>query len=372
MREGAHCATSLKPAPGSSPGTRTNGTCSDKEQVFFIFFPMTPSIDFIGDIHGHCDELRALLKKLGYVESSGAFRYPGGARTAVFLGDYVDRGPKVREALWLVRAMRDAGSAIALMGNHEFNMLSFWQKNGSNGGHFLRRFKDGFLREHSFNKVAIHSRTVADFVGRKREFEEALAFVKTLPFYLEGDLFRAQHACFDAASVEALKREGIRCFADGNFDELIARANDEDHEFGDSLFKPLSTLLKGPEMNLPEGEHFTDAEGVRRVKTRIAWWVNPAKASFHELSFQPGVSMNVKADVAPEVRARNFYGEKERPVFFGHYWLNGVPKLIRDNVCCLDFSVAGYRGDGRLAAYRFDGEQSLDESKFVWVETSSR
>ena len=62
------------------------------------------------------------------------------------------------------------------------------------------------------------------------------------------------------------------------------------------------------------------------------------------------------------------YGRSERPVFFGHYWLTGLPKLIRGNVCCLDFSVAGYRGDGRLAAYRFDGEQTLDESKFVWVE----
>ena len=55
---------------------------------------MSFSIDFIGDIHGHYDELRALLKKLGYVESAGSFRYPGGTRSVVFLGDYVDRGPK--------------------------------------------------------------------------------------------------------------------------------------------------------------------------------------------------------------------------------------------------------------------------------------
>lgn len=333
---------------------------------------MTNSLDFIGDIHGHYDELCALLQKLGYVESAGAYRYPGNERTVVFLGDYVDRGPKVRETLNLVRAMRDAGTALALMGNHEFNMLSFWQKNGEGGGHFLHRFKDGFLREHSFNKIAIHSRTVTSFVGRKQEFLDVLEFVKTLPFYLESDSFRAQHACFDVDAVAALRREGISCFADGNFDELIARANDEDFEYDDSLFVPLSTLLKGPEMELPVGEHFTDAEGVRRVKTRIAWWLDPQKASFRELSFQPGVSMDVQAEVAPKVRARKFYGENERPVFFGHYWLTGLPKLIRDNVCCLDFSVAGYRGDGRLAAYRFDGEQRLDVSKFVWVEASTR
>ncbi len=329
---------------------------------------MKSSIDFIGDIHGHCTELRQLLKKLGYEETQGAFRYPRGERTVVFLGDYVDRGDEVRETVALVRAMRDAGSAVALLGNHEFNMLSFWQKNGSNGGHFLRRMKDGFLREHSFNKVAMHSKTVASFVGYKKEFLELLEFAKTLPFFLEEDTFRAQHACFDRKSIDALKREGIRCFADGNFDELIARANDEDFEYEDSLFDPFSSLLKGPEMCLPPGEFFLDTEGVRREKTRIAWWVNPAGASFRELCFQPGVSMDVVADVAPEVRRRSFYGEKERPVFFGHYWLTGLPKLIRSNVCCLDFSVAGYRGDGHLAAYRFDGEQKLDESKFVWVE----
>ena len=341
---------------------------ADKGRIRNYISGMNSSIDFIGDIHGHCDELRVLLKKLGYEESMGAFRYPGGGRSVVFLGDYVDRGGQTREVINLVRAMRDAGSAVALMGNHEFNMLSFWQKNGAGGGHFLHRFKDGYLREHSFNKVAIHSRTVSSYVGHRQEFLELLEFAKTLPLYLEEDSFRAQHACFDAGALEALKREGIRCFADGNFDELIARANDEEYEFEDSLFKPLSTLLKGPEMDLPKGEYFTDAEGVRRVKTRIAWWVNPAQASFYELSFQPGVSMDVKAKVSPEVRARNFYGEGERPVFFGHYWLTGLPKLIRNNVCCLDFSVAGYRGDGRLVAYRFDGEQTLDERKFVWVE----
>lgn len=333
---------------------------------------MKNSLDFIGDVHGHCDELRALLAKLGYVESSGAFRYPGGERSVVFLGDYVDRGPKVRETLNLVRSMRDAGSAIALMGNHEFNMLSFWQKNGAGDGHILHRFKDGYLREHSFNKVAIHSRTVVDFVGRKQEFQEALDFAKTLLFYIETPTFRAQHACFDVDAVDALRREGISCFADGNFDELIARANDEDFEYEDSLFVPLSTLLKGPEMDLPKGAYFSDAEGVRRVKTRIAWWIDPARATFGQLSFQPGVSMDVEAEVSPQVRARKFYGESERPVFFGHYWLTGIPRLIRHNVCCLDFSVAGYRGNGRLAAYRFDGEQELDERKFVFVDASSR
>ena len=63
---------------------------------------MTDSLDFIGDVHGHCDELRALLQKLGYEESMGAFRYPGGERSVVFLGDYIDRGSQSREVINLV------------------------------------------------------------------------------------------------------------------------------------------------------------------------------------------------------------------------------------------------------------------------------
>jgi len=31
--------------------------------------------DFIGDVHGHAEELEALLLKLGYVERSGAYRH---------------------------------------------------------------------------------------------------------------------------------------------------------------------------------------------------------------------------------------------------------------------------------------------------------
>ena len=296
---------------------------------------MNPSIDFIGDIHGHCSELRLLLKKLGYEETQGAFRYPGGERTVVFLGDYIDRGNEACDTVNLVRAMRDAGSAVALMGNHEFNALCFWQLNGAGGSHVIHCIRGGYLREHSFNKVAIHAKTVESYKGRKAEFEEMLDFFKTLPFYIEAETFRAQHACFDAGAAAKLAGENVH--------------------------------LKGPEMDLPEGITFRDGEGVLRKRARVKWWIDPKGTTMRELSFQPGVELPA-CDVPAEVLGRSFYGEKERPVFFGHYWLTGLPRLIRDNVCCLDFSVAGYRGDGRLVAYRFDGEQKLDESKFVWVE----
>ena len=75
--------------------------------------------DIIGDIHGYADRLKSLLKSLGYVESEGAYRHSDQNRRAIFVGDFVDRGPQIPEAVLLVRSMVEAGSALATMGNHE-------------------------------------------------------------------------------------------------------------------------------------------------------------------------------------------------------------------------------------------------------------
>src|SRR4051812_15135851 len=79
--------------------------------------------DIIGDIHGHADALCLMLETLGYSAARGVYRHP--RRTAVFVGDYIDRGPKQREVLRIVQAMCAAGFAHAAMGNHEFNALAW-------------------------------------------------------------------------------------------------------------------------------------------------------------------------------------------------------------------------------------------------------
>ena len=50
------------------------------------------------------------------------------------------------------------------------------------------------------------------------------------------------------------------------------------------------------------------------------------------------------------------------PVFIGHYWMSGKPELQSPKVACVDYSAAK---DGPLVAYRWDGEQELDASRFV-------
>ncbi|MEU2184987.1 polynucleotide kinase-phosphatase, partial [Streptomyces thermolilacinus] len=81
---------------------------------------LTGPFDIIGDIHGCASELEALLAKLGYADG----RHPEG-RTAVFVGDLVDRGPDSPGVLRRVMGMVESGDALCVPGNHE-NKLGRW------------------------------------------------------------------------------------------------------------------------------------------------------------------------------------------------------------------------------------------------------
>ncbi|RPK56769.1 Bis(5'-nucleosyl)-tetraphosphatase PrpE [asymmetrical] [Streptomyces sp. ADI96-02] len=61
---------------------------------------LTGPFDVIGDVHGCRSELETLLGRLGYVDGA----HPEG-RTAVFVGDLVDRGPDGPGVLRRVMAM---------------------------------------------------------------------------------------------------------------------------------------------------------------------------------------------------------------------------------------------------------------------------
>ncbi|GGP65293.1 polynucleotide kinase-phosphatase [Streptomyces melanogenes] len=75
---------------------------------------LTGPFDIIGDIHGCRSELETLLAKLGYVDGA----HPEG-RTAVFVGDLVDRGPDSPGVLRRVMKMVTDGNALCVPGNHE-------------------------------------------------------------------------------------------------------------------------------------------------------------------------------------------------------------------------------------------------------------
>ena len=101
--------------------------------------------DIIGDIHGHYHDLLELLKKMGYSQSEQGHYY-NPDRQAIFVGDYIDRGKNSKQVVQLVRTMQENDSAIALMGNHEYNAICFHTKGSS--GDYLRLRTNQNIKQH--------------------------------------------------------------------------------------------------------------------------------------------------------------------------------------------------------------------------------
>ena len=133
-----------------------------------------------------------------------------------------------------------------------------------------------------------------------------------------------------------------------------------------AIRRAVDDTVKGPEVKLQDGAFYHDSEDVLRTLARIKWWIDPKNKTLRDLAFQPGVKIPPQP-LSSEIQKRNFYSEKERPDFFGHYWLEGEPQLFRENICCLDYSVASFKGNGLLTAYRFSGEEKLSPQNFVWT-----
>jgi hypothetical protein len=212
---------------------------------------MQDRIDFIGDIHGHADALERLLQILGYRRKSGIYGHPQG-RKAVFVGDFIDRGPRIRETLHIVKDMCDAGHASAVMGNHEFNAICF---------HTPHTEKGGFFRDHSWKEINQHMATLEQFRNYRAEWDHFLEWFKTLPLWIDEENYRVVHACWDPAHIATLSAR----FA-GIDHDFLNRATDNENATPEYL--AVEELLKGKEETLPDGLTFTDKDGAIRHECR--------------------------------------------------------------------------------------------------------
>ena len=300
--------------------------------------------DLIGDIHGHHDKLTALLKKLGYKPAGPGFQHPEG-RKVIFLGDYIDRGPGIREVLHTVRAMVEAGDALAIMGNHEFNAILYHTPDD----------KGGYLKERNVRHRRTHLATLEAFEGREEEWAEWIRWFKHLPMHLDLGELRAVHAAWDARHVERLS--GTPLLSDAF---LLAAATE-----GMPEFTAAEIVLKGPELVLPDGVFFKDKERIDRSNIRVRWWALAEGDDLASLAMPEPIPESIGDLTAGMLRDLPNYGPDEPPVFFGHYWLpaHWERAPLAPNVASLDFSAAF--GDNPLTAYRWNGERELTPLNFV-------
>jgi protein phosphatase len=129
--------------------------------------------DIVGDVHGCCDELEAVLARLGYsvrVSGTGSARRAAVAappgRRAVFVGDFTDRGPRPADVLRIAMAMVEAGQALAVCGNHDAKLMRWLEGRAVQLTHGL-------------------AETVAQLAGETEAFRRQVRnFLDGLPYYL--------------------------------------------------------------------------------------------------------------------------------------------------------------------------------------------
>jgi predicted phosphodiesterase len=132
---------------------------------------VTGPFDLVGDVHGCFPELMELLQKLGWAVQknveTGHFHiwHPAGRR-AVFVGDYVDRGPDSPQVLRLVMDMVAGGTALAVPGNHDMKLQRWLEGRPVQMTHGLQSTAD----------------QLAEWPDRFKE--EILTFIEGLPIYL--------------------------------------------------------------------------------------------------------------------------------------------------------------------------------------------
>ncbi|MBK4996900.1 serine/threonine protein phosphatase [Pseudomonas sp. S37] len=309
------------------------------------------SFDIIGDVHGCALTLERLLDTLGYKRVAGVWRHP--RRLALFLGDIVDRGPRIREALHIVHDMVEAGQAFCIMGNHEYNALGWVTPALPGSG-------KAYVREHTPRHARLIDETLTQFAQHPGDWHDFVNWFYELPLFVDAGRFRLVHACWDPQLIAPLRQQ----YPDGRIDEHFIQASAVSNSFAATV---CNRLLRGTDMRLPDGLTLTGGDGLTRAFFRTKFWEEDPQ-TYGDIVFQPDALPEEVASAPLSHSQKNAllrYAEEEPLLFVGHYWRSGHPAPIRPNLACLDYSAVLY---GKLAAYRLDDETRIDPHKFVWVD----
>lgn len=304
--------------------------------------------DIIGDIHGHADKLAGLLDKLGYIHDGISHIAPHGHQ-AIFMGDFIDRGNQQLATLQIVFDMLDNNQALAVMGNHEYNAI----------GYATPHPDGGYCRPHTSRNTKQHQAFLDEAPIGSDDYYYWLSRLYELPLWLELPELNIVHACWDTKAQAALApylTPDHRITQRG----IIATAMSSTTEF-----YALERLLKGIESPLPAGIVLVDGHDIMRRRTRIKWWQkdwqNRPLSEIAQLGTR--ATMNLPSDLDIKPLPMDFELTTHQPIFIGHYWLDGTPSILSNQVVCTDYS-AGM--NGYLTAYQFDTKNPvLSNENFV-------
>jgi hypothetical protein len=288
------------------------------------------------------------LNRLGYVERGGTLRHPG--RTAIFVGDFIDRGPSQLDTLNIVRPMVESGSALAVMGNHEFNAIAWHLLDPDQCDEYLRP-RNGDVGQKNRHQ---HAAFLEEVENNPEIHAEIINWFLSLPLWLELPELRVIHACWHPGFIAALEPQ----LKPGRLldHEMMVKASRR----GSAEYHQIETLLKGVEVHLPEGHSFRDKSNIVRHEARIRWWDNSA-TTYRRAAIVSAEIQKQLPDAELPLEARVGYANN-KPIFFGHYWMTGRPDRLARTVACVDYSAG--KG-GPLVAYRWSGEPELERDNFV-------
>jgi len=303
--------------------------------------------DIIGDVHGYASLLKKLLLKMGYVKSNGSYSHP--KRKAIFVGDFINRGPEIRKTIKIVRSMVENGNALAILGNHELNAIIYHLKD-KEGGMFVKEPRRYFL---SLFK------TINEYSLYSIEWNEHLKWMRSLPLYLDLGDIRIVHACWMDNAIEIVDSIREKGKIRKKIFRKIQRNTDSD------LTKSIWLLTKGVNLKMPADLRIVNNKGISPRSIRMRWWEKPHDKTFKQMSFESKFELPAYT-IPREILPQTYPYPDDAPIlFFGHFCRGKGPYIVKPNVCCVDSCVTGTK---KLLAYRWDGEKELSEKNIISVK----
>jgi hypothetical protein len=291
--------------------------------------------DIIGDLHGQAELLIRLLKKQAYRQGAEGWKHPD--RKAIFLGDFINKGPESRKVLSIVMQMVEHKNAYAIVGNHELKLLFFFHKH--EGG--------AYIQAHSPARQEQLKPALQAFADDRAALLDYMRWLQRLPLLVELPGLRAVHAFWHRPSIRFLKNQ----FPEMRLSDELLRSMLP----GSRVERAVHELLVGLKLPLPG----------RQAYFKARWWNLAESDRYRDLAIRPDDQIgNPRVDLNEIDPDTYRYPDDGPPLFFGHYNLPGDPRLLAGHYACLDFN----REEQPLAvAYHWDGEQKLKAHKFSFV-----